>query len=414
MADLGKKPRFLGEKGPFVAIALLFLTSLVATLFDSWKQLVQASMSPVFADLRMVTSAATCLVEDPSWNIDSDSCDPFGRSYNYPTILSRIFAHFGLGYEFSEEIGVALLLAFCLALTVALLVANAGNWSALTLAVWLAFLFSPAVLLLLERGNSDIVIFFLVVMATMLAVFNRWGARVVAAVLLVFAAQIKLIPIASSIGLLGRRPAQKILGIATVLLSGVLLFMNEDEWLRVAERSASPMLLGFGAEVIPRFVAHLLSLKADEWFLRGLGLVAFILLTVLITRLLSSKPSTPGSNFQTLLRNLLHGLLIDERARMLFLFGSAPLVFVFLIGASWDYRLSFLALPILAVARLHALGFTSSPAPAILLTIPTWLSFNSSPIYQLFGDLVIFFIFSVFAAIQLRILYWQFFSRIDQ
>ena len=381
-------------------VALLF-AAVLASVTGKWKFFVgNIDMNPVFADLRAVTSTASCMMENPDWTMDSPSCDPFGRPYNYPTLLPRILAFLGLGYSLSGEIGVALIFLLVGSLLLAVIIVGVRGWMPGSVVVWSAFCFSPPVLLLLERGNSDIFVIALLAVAATLISLEKRGLWFWAAGILVFATQVKLFPVGGFLGLLGPGNRQKILTILAILFSATLVLVNFTEWFLVVERTPSPTLDGFGAAVLPHFLSASLGFEFGGLALRAIGF-ALTLATVLAILLMTKRSRSTRTGL--FVSQIVNGLASDRRARALFISGAGPLVFVYLVGSSWDYRLTLIGLPVLAVLRLRHSEKLQSPGFALGAVGSMWLSYNVAPFAQIAGDIFLLVLVSVILLILARL-----------
>jgi hypothetical protein len=150
-----------------------------------------------FEDMRSLTSAWECahrgvhvLPENP--------CDPWGRAFDYPRIW-LLGSHLGLGQDATNALGILAAITFL----VAVLLLVPRTESAVFGVVVGAALCSPAIMLGVERGNIDLVVFALVVAA--LLVLRRgtagvWGATA----LLLLGTALKISPVFALLVLLRR------------------------------------------------------------------------------------------------------------------------------------------------------------------------------------------------------------------
>lgn len=325
--------------------------------------------------------------------MSSPTCDPFGRPHNFPRSLPGFFSMLGLGFEQSWEIGVALLGVFCASLAGLVILSGTRAWTLESFATWALLVFSPPVLLLLERGNTDILVFVLLCCGAALMSTSSPIPRVIASAVLIVGAQAKLMPIAASPGLLNRKVSGRVIAIGTLIAGISLLIANLEESLLVRERTPSPLNIGFGAGVIPRYIAEGFGLGAGNVELQVFGVV-FVTLALFLADRTSNRIARLRSSVS--IADLSEGLIKDSKSRALVLSGAGPLVFVYLLGASYDYRLSLLALPLLAMIRLANLGIIKSATPSYWLVSVMWLSYNMAPYAQLVGDIILFAIMVAF------------------
>lgn len=115
-------------------------------------------LTPHFTDLRTITGGAASFAQglDPMVN---NPGDPWGRRMNYPRIWQSLYL-FGVNQDHTTYLGIIFI---CLFLVGIILILPNTNYTTL-LFVMLAVL-SPATLLGIERGNIDLLMFFLVALS---------------------------------------------------------------------------------------------------------------------------------------------------------------------------------------------------------------------------------------------------------
>ncbi len=155
--------------GAIVAVFFIVLGSVDATTGSAhWMKLGVDAYGTRFEDMRSVTSSWDCERRGIE-AFPNNPCDPLGRPANYPRILTRLGV-LGLGEGDTVALGVATAVVFFLA---ALLVA--GPLSRGEGVLYAAMLLSPAVLLGVERGNVDLLMFALVALGIALVRRSPWG-----------------------------------------------------------------------------------------------------------------------------------------------------------------------------------------------------------------------------------------------
>jgi hypothetical protein len=119
-------------------------------------------MTQSFADLRLITSASECS-QLHEWNLNSISCDPWGRAFNYPSVWVQIFAFFHITQAQTDLLGCIEIILLCFAIFYWINLGHRNipkNLSLLKFTTLIVLLlFSPPLLLLMERGNIDMLIF---------------------------------------------------------------------------------------------------------------------------------------------------------------------------------------------------------------------------------------------------------------
>jgi hypothetical protein len=163
-----------------------------------------ASREPItFADMRGLTSAWDCTRRGIDV-LERNPCDPIAyRPANYPTLWLRL-SFLGLGEKDSTMLGVLVGLVFLAAVFFL-----AGRLTVGEGVVWSVLLLSPSVMLGVERGNVDILIFAMLVLAITGIARRGVLARAAGCGLIELAAFLKLFPIFAAGAVLHwhRRPA---------------------------------------------------------------------------------------------------------------------------------------------------------------------------------------------------------------
>ena len=160
---------------------------------SQWQLFAVPSMRPLFADMLAVTSAIEC--HSLGYDIFTENpCDPVARPY----VFGRPFlwmSQLGITTGDALLLGLASALVFLVAV---LLVIRPGNL--LSSICSLGLVLSPAILLAIERGNSDLVVFVLLVLCLKLLTSPGLIAACVSAGVLLVLSMMKLYPIAALVG----------------------------------------------------------------------------------------------------------------------------------------------------------------------------------------------------------------------
>ena len=165
-----------------------------------------------FGDLRNVTAAWECTRKGIAV-LPANPCDPYARPANYPRLWLGL-SDLGLGQGDTFWLGFIVVGLF-LAAAIAVLPGRT-TWGGT--AVYAAALCSPAAMLGVERGNVDIVLFAMVVLAILVSARGLIGL-VIADALVLLAAMLKLFPIFSIGFLVPRRTRRSVVSIVVVIAS---------------------------------------------------------------------------------------------------------------------------------------------------------------------------------------------------
>jgi hypothetical protein len=297
-------------------------------IFERWRWAKIPEMYPRFADLRMITATADC-VRRGGWTISSETCDVFGRPYNYPTIWAKTFAFFGLGTKSTELIGF--IFGILLIATFSALVYNLVRKNCSMSQLLIVFLssVSPPVLLLLERGNSDIVVLFLIVIAALKFEKNPKLSAVISA----FAIGLKLFPAMVGVMFFQRRKGVKAL---FLLVFPSLKILNE-----ITQRTGQNKSFSFGA-----------TSTAAIFFPEALTTNGLIMLPV-------NAVLTVGASlllftwFSKSLKSTAEKIRMGTPETNLFYFSGWVFFGTYISGTRFDYSLSFLVPLVTAIALIR-------------------------------------------------------------
>ncbi len=307
----------------FVAIVILgaVLIGLLLSLYgfdNTWQLWNIPTMSPHFADLRTITGGAESarlgldpMVENPA--------DPWGRTMDYPRIWQALFT---LGIDHHDTLWMALVMIVGFAAGLFLFVGDIDRTTAWVMA---AAVFSPAVLLGIERGNNDLLIFFL--LACALVVLRRHP--VAATGLITLGGLLMYFPVFGLAALLreSRRKFLTLAGISSGILALYVLLTYKDVLL-IGRGELRGTTISYGFNVL-----H--SAMKDYFGSPNLGGTMLIVSLVCLAAIIVVGIVTRGRCFSTTgPANRMH---LDG-----FRLGAAIYIGTFLLGNNWDYRLIFL------------------------------------------------------------------------
>lgn len=313
---------------PIFLCAVLVVMIAVRLIFGV--TLVRWAMTPPFADLIGITGSVDCMRAglDPYSNIQ---CDPWGRLYNYPRIWLTIFDFLDFDRRVTNPLGIALSFAFILAISSVFMIRRHGH----SIFVLLLIL-SPPVLLLLERGNSDIIVFVLVVFAVFLARRIRGvgeSAKLhLSYAAIVFASILKIYPVFLLLLILFEKASKRTRVIITtysVIIIGGYFAYTLGDILSINHNTPRPSGLAYGKNV---YLQTYFSGKTLFILTNSL----MVIVAVVALRLCEK--------YQKKLVNMIPVSHAVNRHITLFLAGALIYCGTFFIGNNWDYRLVFLLL----------------------------------------------------------------------
>lgn len=266
-------------------------------------------------DTRIVTGAAE------SWAAGYDPLrenpfDPFERPLNYPRAWHLLGA-LGVREAHANVLGAIFVALFAAGLLLAF-----ERVDLRTGVLLLLFVISPAVLLGVERGNNDLVVFFLLALA--LALGRRRPLAGFVPILL--AAVLKIYPVfALSYGLRERSSrGLRALG-ASVALFAIYCFVTADDLRAIRLVTEHAYVLSYGVDTTELFLSEMVGLD-----LPGLGrALLFVALGIAALAWLVARGRPALSTAPT-------GELDAFRI------GASVFCGTFVLASNWDYRLMFL------------------------------------------------------------------------
>ncbi len=254
--------------------------------------------------------------------------DPVGRIFNYPAFW-RLFFYTGITMDDTVWIVVP-----CLVLYFLLMLALPQQPGVGTALAMLLVAFSPAAMLLYERGNADLFVFILCAFA--LFALDRsayWAAGVV-----VFGGVVKMFPL-FGLTILLRETRQNFWRLVAgstlfMVIYGLLTFSSQRAAWNTTMRGDG---LSYGSFVVVTRLGKYLQdvFPVNQWKIL-FELLAVVL--ILLAGILALRDSSALAGGQ-------------ERNLAAFRMGASMYVGTFLLGNNWDYRLAFLVLVIPQLAE---------------------------------------------------------------
>lgn len=330
--DSGKLYFILGTIMVGVAILVSFK---VYGYENTWKLWQVETMMPPFADLRLIPGSATTFQRDLDPTITNPG-DPYDRIFNYPKIWYLSF-HTNINQDDVIWLGVVMFALFYIGL-----ISFPGKLDWLGVVFMLLITFSPAAMLLYERANVDLLIFFICAMAVITTDYSALGA----ALIILFGALLKIFPIFGLSIFLGKDKKRCLRYVFWVVASfGIYAWWSFVNISAAWNMTMRGKRISYGINVIfdryhDALITLLPALESDKFLVilpYLLGLTVLIAATWIGLKHLTSVGSEVPRNLTA------------------FRMGSFIYIGTFLLGNNWDYRLAFLlfTLPQLTDWALH-------------------------------------------------------------
>jgi hypothetical protein len=318
-------------KWMLIAVTLLmWLLLLVLFKFygyhETWELWNVPTAKDTFLDFQLIPGSAESFRQgfEPTIN---NPFDPAQRIFNYPAFW-RLFFYTGITVKDTIWFGVSMILLFFLGVFL-----FPGRLSTASVIGMLLVIFSPAAMLLYERGNVDLIVFFICA----LIVYAESYSSNVAALIIAFGSIVKMFPF-FGVTLFWKESKSKFWLLFSICLAVLVVYMVLT-WGSVKASWNTTMRgdgLSYGTNVFVTRYWVAISKALTKWFTSPqadlilkyapLLIALFLLIGIFLLALFSAQ------NVE----------FTDERNMAAFRMGAAIYVGTFLLGNNFDYRLAFL------------------------------------------------------------------------
>ena len=308
---------------------------------QTWEVWHISTMLPPFLDFRLIPGAAETFRSGINPAV-FNPYDPTGRIFNYPKIWYLLFS---LNIHQDDTVWICTMLIVLFFLVLILFPENIRVRDVL---LFLPFIFSPACMLLYERGNVDLIFFIL----CGIAILTVQGLPLVATGLLLVASFFKLFPIFGITIFFQENKKRSYAFVGGMIAVFLLYLLFNIESLKTSWQSTEQgTYASYGVFVVfdllySYFRYYLLKVMPEAQFQNSMGFIpyafSFLSLSVVFFIALKSKAELPVSSARNLAA---------------FRLGSAIYIGTFLLGNNWDYRLAFL---LFTIPQLSQWFFASS------------------------------------------------------
>jgi len=273
-----------------------------------------------FSDMRVITSGSECIKLGYDVLV-SNPCDHWNRPMNYPRIWGFL-AFLGLDQSHTVILGILSGLLFFVFTFVII-----GRLNYLEALIYGVILCSPTVMLAIERGNNDLIIYTLLSISLIILKSSHVILRVCSYGFILLAAMLKLYPIASLFCCLKEK---KLTSIFVFIIIFAIFCINVTSDLQslklISDVTPRPTSIGYGGMVILDII-----FKGGGWISIAKK-TTFCLLIVLVLLIAYLEASKSNDLSQELNLQYIDG----------FRMGGSLYIGTSLIGNNWDYRLIIL------------------------------------------------------------------------
>jgi hypothetical protein len=344
---LVKKPVEWPRRGSAVLAAFIFAYSVAWVSIASysgdarkaWHVLRVPAMQRSFDDFRVVLEGVDCVRRGINPHLEP-GCDWRKRPFNYPSVWLSL-SHVGVTVQDTDALGIAIGALFTL--SVLLSFRRASPMAGLIGGVCVI---SPAIGMGIERGNTDLLIFSLLVAGSMLASTLRRGGAIVLSAAILVAAVLKLYPIAAIVCLLRRQRRTLAVALSTTALFACWIYYWRDDLSLVRATTPEFAWKSFGYKTFFISVFQYVSRSAVRMdaagYLAPTSLPPFFELIAKLVLLLAIIASVSLGILTRRLWALDLEFGYENQCR--FLIGASVYALTFALGTNFNYRLIFLIL----------------------------------------------------------------------
>jgi hypothetical protein len=348
-------------------------------LFQMWLALRIPAISPTFADTRTITHSIDCLLSGRNPYIDR-SFDPWLRLYNYPPIWLDLRY---LGIRSSSTGWLATLFALSgLSACVAMFRARTRTAGAL---IFFAMLCWP-LLFAIERGNTDLVLFALLVFGALAIEPERArSTSVLRGALIVLLTILKIYPIAAVVALIRNRRAVFSAALTAVVAVAALVLTCGHDLRYVLANTPQEISKSFGSFSFLMVVGRHLTSGFRQTIATHETLASVFGVAV------GAAALVMGACWRIALQRALPVPDVKAARGFLAFSGLAIYCLAFVRGSSFDYRLIFLLAPLMyLIEDLNRKQSRRALPAALVLLALLWSPYLTHELVQEVLDLVVF------------------------
>ena len=322
----------------FVLFSFIVISSFFRSYHVFWNTIIPGIWPP-FADTRVITAGYECSLL--GYNVFlSNPCNYI--TVNYPHIWITLASLGNLNQNSTIPIGIFLSFSFFSSFFLSI-----SRINMLEVFIYSSLFYSPSILLALERGNSDLIIFTLLATTMVLIRNSAYMKRLVGYVIILLASILKLYPVFAFISVFKERkkmalPLFLLLGIFFAIYCG---FIFKDIQV-INQITPRPTYFGYGIVVLPELLGSYLlpyypaPFSNIKFFIKLFPQLRLVL-AVGIFIFISCSMYIFIRKYNTFFSHLFHSHISHDHMES-FRIGASIYIGTFLLGNNYDYRLIFL------------------------------------------------------------------------
>ena len=362
----------------FVLVSLVFFIGVLAVgvTIGRWPFVdTYLAGDPPFGDLGVLLNMSSFFAGNPGGNPYSGDWGNESPIPNYPSLLPRALAMAGITADHQVAVGVTLgvLVGLTLIMIWAAVLRKSKNQHLLSMAFFaILTIFSPPVMLLIERGNYDSLI--LILVGLLVTIKNPLLATLVIST----ATLSKIFPLAAVVGFV-RSKKTLMLAVVPVGLLALYIVLAPQDFASVDTRTPRPSWNGYGLLVFKTYF---------EEFFPDFGSIFSVLFTLFVHLIAIAVYIWLSKRQVDDLDVLSKVITVSPFLQRMLLMGFPVFLMTYLFGNSFDYRLVFLLIPLIS---LVGAGLLSTPSGVGWSLTALMVLYWSIPGFQIspLGDFVL-------------------------
>lgn len=294
-----------------------------------------------------------------------------GCAYNYGSFLMRFISFFGLGKNETLEIGFVFIFFFAILVGFAVYFLKISEYKSL---IFLGFVvFSPPILLLFERGNLDILIYALILIAA-LASGRRWIN--ISLIIIFITTLFKFYSLVLYLFLTTMQKANRAIPFFVIAITGMFQILEDYER---GPGFINIVWVSFGGPVAGLYLGYL---GIDLPYIWSILFGLFLLLIAVFSIYSLSRSASLFADLH------IEKLFPNSYLREIYVFNLVTHVTCYVLGMSFDYRLVFLATSCVLLIFNDQVSKNYQRILAVALLVTLWTSANILFLQPL-GDIII-------------------------
>lgn len=285
---------------------------------------IPAGVEP-FNDVLMMTVASEsfALGHDPLYN---NPQHPWNKKLNYPKIWHILFL-LDIDRNHTNLIGCISVFLFFIGLGIFLL---SDYYSHLTIFLIAIIVISPSIMLGIERGNIELIIFLILSLALLIG--NH--SSIAALLILIFASFLKLYPVFSfTYTLKENKDKFRVFFLSALSIFSIYMLFNWEDFKQIFSSTPKIAKSSYGLNVIWMGLTHprILDMELSDTTILAVRILTYIILAIIFIAALLFAIKAGGSD------RFKNDDYIDA-----FRIGAAIYIGCFILGNNFDYRFTFL------------------------------------------------------------------------